>query len=1096
MSNVKMSSNKFSIPNFAIENPHFTIVLALLMVVLGVISYVQIPARMAPPIPAKNIGVTCTYPGLRAEDMSKLIAQPLEKNLQIAGNINYTTSVSQEGWCLVVLYFDENVDLEAKKSEIQNLADVIARRDLPKLMEEPIPLRTVRVNRQNVPTPQFAVTRDNVSRKDLREFINNIVLTRFQKITNVKAVSTFGGPIREIQVRVDREKMQAHSVGMKQIKKALDQSTLTMGGGPLLSYSNDQMISTFLNEEINEDNISTKLPEVVVSSKNGRNIFLKDLATVKDTVREMYGDFFYNGKPAVWLGIQPMPESDFYKIDQASVDLARTLEQEYPGLSIQKSFSKTRIMALNDGNALFEFGLAVLLAGLVMLFLLGEFSGTLIALAILPSCVAFGFFVIDMMGFQRDFGIMMGMVFIVGKLVDDSVVVLESIRRFIDKKIHPRIAAVLGAEDVMGAITIATLTFVVVLIPMTQLQGDMGSGFRSMTVPMIFSILASLLFAITLTPLMATYFMKAPDDAITDEEEARKMTVQEELGVFVAPEGWFGRLITRFFLRPFFKVEKAFGGVARWFLDHPLIIVVLMGTALWVTGHIYDSLDQEQMPLTDTSIGLLYTRFDPNTSPDRMFEISGELSRLFKQEKNVIDISLMTGKSPMWGQFFTGYEINNTNEANGIINFTIAREEREETMWDIERRVRRKAYQTIPELDAFLLQPVPPTPVAGARAPVELLVRGFDKDQVYKHGQNMLDIARTQAPGLHSPYIDQTYGQKEVRIEVDEKKAAELGLSRADVISQAMISLYGIKSDWFFQPDPQVYEHSKLLVRYKNEDRRNINDLSGVKITTPGGETVLLNSVARLVQTTGYDRLHTFNSLYSASLLGYYKELGLKATTMSALMPAKMQASTTKYEQFNPAGMMITMLDAFNRLNTGVKISLIAVYLLLVVYFRSFLIGLVLMLAIPLEGIGSMLALWLRGMAWSPPVMWGMAILAGIVLSNSILMVDKIEELKKTTDWTIERIISYASAIRLRPVLMTAITTGIAMTPVMFFPPPSMEQFRNIATGIVGGLLSSTVMTLLVIPVAYYLMHLFINWLKRFYTSENLLQPEPGERTA
>ncbi len=410
-------------------------------------------------------------------------------------------------------------------------------------------------------------------------------------------------------------------------------------------------------------------------------------------------------------------------------------------------------------------------------------------------------------------------------------------------------------------------------------------------------------------------------------------------------------------------------------------------------------------------------------------------------------------------------------------------------MWDIEKRVRKKAFQTIPELEAFLLQPVPPTPVAGARAPVEMLIRGFDKDLVYHHSRKVLQIAKSQARGLHSAYLDQTKGFKQWRLEVDEAKAAEMGLNVADVISQAMMALYGVKSQNFFQPYPEVYEHTRMLVRYRTSDRRNADDLSNIVIKTPTGKTVLLSTIARMVPYTGYDRLHTFNSLYSTSLLGYYKELGLKATTMGALMPAKMQLAQPKGVQLNPAGMMITMLDAFNRLNTGLKVSLIAVYLMLVIFFRSFLLGLVLMLAIPLEGIGAMFALWIRGMAWSPPVLWGMTILAGIVLSNSILMVDKIEELRKA-GWDIKKAIPHASALRLRPVLMTTITTGIAMMPVAIFPPPATEQFRNIATAITGGLTSSTVMTLIVIPVSYYLMYRFMQGLKQFYNKPDLLKPD------
>ncbi|MCH8011733.1 MAG: efflux RND transporter permease subunit [Candidatus Marinimicrobia bacterium] len=1080
-----MQKEKFSIPRFSIEHPHFTIVLTLLLLVLGIVSFLSMPARMAPKIPAKNLGVMCMYPGLPAEDMSKLIAQPLEKKLQIVGDVEYTTGVSQEGWCMVVFYFKEGVNLDAKKTELKNLADVVAAMDLPKLMGKPLTLRVVRVDKQNVPVVQFAITRESVSRKDLREFINNLVVSRFQKIPNVQAVGTFGGPVREIQVSVDRNKLEARNLSIRQVKMAIDKSRVIMAGGPLLNNTTEELASVFLSNEINVENVLRELPDVVLASQKGRNIYLRDVAAVKDTVQEMYGDFFYNGKPAIWLGIQPMAEADFYEIDEKAIEFAALLENEYPGLKIEKAFSKTRLMRLNDKNAIIEFFLAASLAGFVILLLLGELGGTMIALAIIPSSVAFGFFVLDMMGFQRDFGIVMGLVFIVGKLVDDSVVVMEVIRRYIDKGIHPRIAAIIGTEEVMPAITLATLTFVVVLFPMTQLSGDMGSGFRSMTTPMIVTILASLVLSVTLTPLMAAHYMRIPKDAVTDEEKARSLPITEELGVFMELEGWLGTLLTRFFLRPFFRMEKVFGRLATWSLDHTLIVMAFMGASLWITMGIFKSLDEEQMPLTDTSIAIGYVRVDPNVTPERMFEISREISAIVKEEKNVIDISMMTGKAPMWGQFFSGYEINNHNEAMIIMNFTIARQEREETMWDINDRIRKKAYQTIPELDAFLLQPVPPTPVAGARAPVEIFVRGFDKDLVYGHSQKMLYIARTQAEGLHSPYIDQTYGLQKWRLKVDEPKAAQMGLNVADVISQTMMSLYGVKSNWFFQPYPEVYEHSKLLIRYSNPYREDVNDLSSIIIKTPKGKSVPLSAIAKIKRVTGYDRLHTFNTLYAASLLGYYKELGLKATTMSALMPAKMQLAQPKGVQLNPAGMMITMLDAFNTLNKGLKIGLIAVYLLLVVYFRSFAIGVVLMLAIPLGGLGSIFSLWFRGMAWSPPVLWGLVILGGIVLSNSILMVDKIEELRKA-GWSIRKAIPFASAVRLRPVLMTAITTGIAMMPMALYPPPATEQFRNIATAITGGLASSTIMTLIVIPVAYFLMHGFIVWLKRFYTEQDL----------
>jgi multidrug efflux pump subunit AcrB len=280
-----------------------------------------------------------------------------------------------------------------------------------------------------------------------------------------------------------------------------------------------------------------------------------------------------------------------------------------------------------------------------------------------------------------------------------------------------------------------------------------------------------------------------------------------------------------------------------------------------------------------------------------------------------------------------------------------------------------------------------------------------------------------------------------------------------------------------------MLQHSRLLIRYRDDQRANRADLEDLKIKTPSGDLVPLKAIAKVRDGIGYDRIHTFDTLYAASVLGYYKELGLKETTMSLMMPAKMQFSLPKGYAVGPAGLMGTMLQAFNELQIGLKVALVAVYLLLVIQFRSFGIALVLMLAIPLQGLGSIGALWLRGLAWSPPVLWGMVVLAGIVLSNSILIVDKIIQLRARG---IERrtAIIAASVLRLRPVLMTALAAGAAMFPIAIYPPPATEQFRNIATGITGGLVTSTLMTLVVIPVAYLLMDDAIALIKRIYLVE------------
>ena len=297
--------------------------------------------------------------------------------------------------------------------------------------------RVIHVDRQNAPLVQFAVRRDGYDRGRLKELLNNIILTQFQKIPGVLAASIFGGPDRQMQIIVDRDKLAAYNLSILEIRKAIDAANFDRGGGPLID--GDREIQVRIPNEFREATILARLPKLPVGRFGDKVVYLADVAEVQDTVATQRGDFFYNGEPAIWLGIQAEATRDYLKIATEAKDLTRLLQNEYPGLKFDVVFDKTFYMELNDGNALFEFFLAVALAGLVMLLFLGELSATLIAAAILPSTVAFGFFVIHMLGFQKDFGIMMGLVFVVGKLLDDSIIVVVVIRR------HTELGALPGA---------------------------------------------------------------------------------------------------------------------------------------------------------------------------------------------------------------------------------------------------------------------------------------------------------------------------------------------------------------------------------------------------------------------------------------------------------------------------------------------------------------------------------------------------------------------------------------------------------------------------------------------------------------------------
>lgn len=1078
-------ARRFSLPRFALNHPHATIVLALIMVILGVYAYIAIPVRMIPKVPADDIGVITQFPGMSAEDMQRYITAPLEKRIQIVGGVNYVLGTSQAGYSKIVVYFDYNVNLEEKWLQMQALLNEISNQ-LPKSGPNTTKPRLVHVNYQNGPAIQFAITRPGMSLTALTSMVNNIILTQFQQQPGVLSAYTFGGRTRQIRIDVDRNKLAAYGLNILAIRKAIDGANFDHGGGPLIHGS--ERIDVEINNQFTEPHTLERLRNLPVGHVGSRVVYLRDVATIKDSHAPVYGNFYFNGKRALWLGIQGEGKGNYLKLTQDAKKLARRLERQYPGLKLQVAFDQSFYIHLNDVNAMDEFIKAVLLASLVILLFLGELGGTVIAAAILPSAVAFGFFLVYILGVQRNFGIMMGLVFVVGKLLDDSIVVVEVVRRYIERGLHPKVAAVVGAEHVQNAVLAATLTFAVMLYPMTRMTGDMGSGFYSMTIPMITSVIGSYILAMTVTPLMASVLFKPKPGATTEEIE---IPLEEEMKLESAPPpGRFGALMHVVFLRYFHAFEQAFARAVNWSLQHRWIVVAGIAASLMLAFSFFDQLGVEQMPLTDTSLILGYVRADPGVSTKRMDEIVKKIERIALQQKNVKNVSALTGQSPVWGQYFTGYGVNEVNEARLLMNLTIADQQRKETLWQIQRAIYRKAKAEIPDLDVFFMQPLSPTPVSAARAPVEVLVKGPSMKQVYKYARKVLQIAHTEAVGLHNPYLDTVYGVPQLEVDVDEARAAAMGLTVQNIVGQVYYAINGGMTNTFFNPRPSMYYHNRFLIRYRKSQRRSLQDLRDLKIAVPGGHTVPLSAVARIRSTVGFNTIHTYNTLYAASVLGYYQQLGLKETTMNLLVPAKMQLSMPKGYSIGPAGLMGTMLQAFNQLNSGLKVALIAVFLLLVVQFRSFGIATVLMLAIPLEGLGAMALLWLRHMNWSPPVLWGMVILAGIVLSNSILMVDLMLHFRRRGADRDHAIIA-ASAQRLRPVLMTAIAAGIGMAPVAIWPPPATAQFQEIATAIIGGLITSTAMTLIAIPVAYSLMDDFLAFMRRFYLDDVWL---PGRR--
>ena len=1044
-----------SVAAWALRNP-YAIFAAFFAIVVGAIAaaLLLLPSRMMPYVQSPLISVITMTPGYSPQEVETYFTKPIEERMTDLQGVRYIRSTSQQGVSIITLQFHYGADMQRALVDTQQLAKQ-AEGDLPYDRANLKPSYVVPVDPLNTPVLQLAVTGEGWDPVALRQFVANDVVNDLKGVQGVQVAFPFGGLQRQIQVNVDRDALAANHLSILDVRDALNAQNISRSGGIVTGGPYETLVRG--------DQRATSAQSMLdypVTTADGRTIYLRDLATVKDGPAEVRNTYRFNGNSAVELSVVENPDASSPRVIDAVMQRIAQIEADHPGLHFARAYDNSRFVHDLTRNMLEELIVSVFLAGIVLLIFLEDVSATLIVMTSIPTCLSLAVLLFVPMDFSINSSTLIGLLLAIGRLVDDSIVVIHSVHRKLDQGASPVRAAIDGTMEVIVPIAAATGVMALAVVPLLMSGGITQIMFVGLVWPIVFALVASLLVSVTLTPLLAAFLFQTKE---------LRSPLRTRL------DGTVARL-----LRPartaLSKLDAAYRRGLAWSLEHRGMVLASAALFTYVGISLLPFIGQEMMPLADTGQAYGFLEMDPGTSFAATNAASRRFEALLLKDRDVEKVSASIGEEN-GSDYFTGGAMNGVNDASYLITFK-PKEERKRSIWQIMDAAYAQAERTIPGIRRLALKEMGADVMASNDAPVEMLIYGPDRKELYHLASVVADQAK-QIPGLYEVSTSSAYTQPEQDLIVDRTRASEIGLTPQEVQQQAYYALHGGLTTEYFNPANQ--RHDTILVRYAQDQRNRTGDIADVQIVGSSGQVVPLSAVAHVERSVGPSLIEHDGLRNSVSVLGFYRRggPGEMDLDMNILMRGMAAMPFPQGYGMEMRGDMTEMMQSFSRLLGAMEVAILFVFLLLVAQFRSVVQPLVMLFAIPLQLLGMFAALLLAHQNFSTVSILGIVVANGMAVSNAILLLDLIIR-KRKEGLTRRDAILYAGPVRLEPILMTTIVSLIVLVPVAFFPKTGIDAYSPLATVIIGGLSISTVLTLFVVPVLHDIFDDVPQWWRQY----------------
>ena len=1037
-------------PRFAIRNPYFIIVICLALAVIGALSLTRMPVDLFPPINLPEVIVATFYSGMPPEDIETDITNPLERFFTLASGVDHSESRSLLGVSMIKVYFQPGTSADADVTELSNLALA----DLKRLPPGTLPPVVLKFDASSLPVCLVTVKGEGLNETQLHDLAQFQIRNQIAVVKGAEIPGVFGGKYRQAMIYVDPFKLLSRQLSVMDVVEAVNNSNLILPAGDVKIGPSDYYIySNSLVKNIKDLN---NLPLKTVGTKT---VTVGDVGHAEDSSQMQYNIVRIDGQKSAYIPIMKQGgETNTIQVVDDVRNLTSHLFDLPKQLKTAIAFDQSVFVKQALSTVLHEGLIGLFLTSVMILMFLGSPRATLAVLLSIPISALATIVVLSFLGSTINTMILGGLALAFSRVIDNSVISLENIYRHLELGEAPAVAAEQGGAEVNLAVLAATLVDVVDFFPVTLLIGVSSFLFSALALAFCLSLLASFVVAMTVIPLFCSKFLKAIPHA--HAEGATEQTTTER-----GFNAWFNRKFT--------VVLDFYERSVRRALRRPGLTVALLMGVFVASLAIYPFLGRAFFPQTDAGQFTLNVKVPTGSRIEVTDQYVAKIEDLIRHNVPASDLKMIVSNIGVVNDFSSLYTTN-SGQYTATIQAAL-NEGHKGSSLDYMEKVKNDLAAKFPDVRAFFQSGSMVDAIlnSGMPAPIDVQVNTRDLAITYNTAQ---DLARRfrQLPGVGQIYIPQDMNYPAIRLNVDRVHAGELGLTQKDVVDNVITAL---NSNAMIAPnywvDYQTGNDYFLTVQYEEHGPsaiHNLVDLKQIPLRAPN-----------LKEPTTLDTVVSLENLQSPTEIDHYQiqrvvdiyvtpsgeDLGkltsaIQRTISDAKLPPNIRVSLH--------GMVDGMNKSFASFGKGFVISFILLILILIAQFRSFIDPILIMLAIPMGFVGVLIILPLTHTTLNVMSLMGVLMLIGIADSNSILIVDFAHKLEDQGMPVLDAVVT-ACRVRLRPILMTSLATIIGMIPMAMKLGEGGEQYTPMARAIIGGLTSSVLLTVFIVPAAYLLVY-------------------------
>lgn len=1011
-----------------IRRPVFTTMFVLLLVVFGIKSYPNLGVDLYPDVELPLVSVTVTYTGASPEEMETLITRPIEDRVSQVAGIKTLSSTVREGYSQTTLEFELGVDPREMASEVREKVASVRRR-LPDDIDEPV-VQRFDISSQSIAAFTFAS--DSRSREETRKIVEDVVKEELQRVEGVSEVSVVGASLRAIKLIADPEKLNSYNISFQTILDKVNSENINTLGGKA-RYNDMEITVRTLGKYKNIDDIKN----IVIANQDGRPIQLSDVVKVVDSWEDEDTYSRSNKVPSVMVLVRKQSKTNTVDVvDGVNASMEQMMENDLPkDIKVDVVRDQSAYIRENVADVWNAILFGGFLALLITYMFLRDFRATIIGGLSIPTSVIATFFLMKSMDFTLNNMSLMALSLAVGILIDDAIVLIENIFRHMEMGKLPIQAAQDATEELSLAILATSLSLMAVFVPIGSMGEVVGQYFKQFGLTVAFALAFSTMAAYTLTPMISAYWLKDyREEHAKPYKHPRPKVVQICLDKFEAG---------------FQVICRMYDELMVFAFQHPWKIVLISVASLIFNLFLLPFIGTEYQPTYDSGEFSVSVKAPAGTSIERMKELTLPLEEEILQMPEVRIAAMRLGGSRV-----------PINEGNIDVKL-IPSSDRDRSMIDIMDELRRK-FGNVEELKVAVV-----SNQGGGRGdsrPVQVGLRGSDLELLTTYAQDLAERIR-QVPGSTDVDISSSEEEPEIIVKVDPLRASAMGLDSTSVGKVVEMAFLGKSTSNSFTIGDNDYD---IIVQLDAAHRRDINDVANLRVSNTEGKFVRLGDVADVYFSSGPTRIDREDR--QRQIVVYANTVGITPGDLIQKIQTEMIPDMNMQVgyRYKMIGQADTMAKAFSEIAKAVILAIIMIYMVLAAEFESFMQPLVIMMSLPFAIIGAVLGLMVAGQTANMMSLIGFTMLLGLVTKNAILLVDYANQ-ARAKGMPLREALREACALRIRPIFMTTLSTILGMLPIALGLGAGAELRQSMGVVLVGGLTTSTLLTLVVVPLLYLL---------------------------